>query len=147
MTEQSINPRLEVDIESRDRGIWFTGPVTPQHPINKEQAIRRWPRLVAHMVAESLGYFTVLSAANALAFHKAGKSFACEWYSHMCSCRGKGFFDEATLLDVGQKVVLSAIRNRHLHRGYMASYKQAMAQVQAELSKPGVTSGMLAAWF
>lgn len=134
-----------VAMVSRDLGERWTGPVN--RPMSWEQALQRWPRLVAHMICESLGYFTVQSAANALAHHKAGKSYACEWYSYQCHCRGKGFFDEETLLQVGRDVVLGAIRRRSYHQGYMAEYQQAIALVRAELKQRGFTSGMLASWF
>jgi hypothetical protein len=39
--------------------------------LNTEDAIRRWPRIVAHLIAESLGYFTPEGAANALLFKRA----------------------------------------------------------------------------
>ena len=35
-------------------------------PTTQEEVIQRFPRLVAHMICESLGYFTPLAAANAL---------------------------------------------------------------------------------
>ncbi len=130
---------------SRDLGERWTGPAN--RPMSWEQALQRWPRLVAHMICESLGYFTVQSAANALTHYKARESYACEWYSHMSHCRGKGFFDEETLLRIGRDVVLSAIRGRSRHHGYMAEYQQAIALVRAELKQRGFTSGMLASWF
>ena len=130
---------------SRDLGERWTGPAN--RPMSREQVLQRWPRLVAHMICESLGYFTVQSAATALAHYKAGKSYACEWYSHQCHCRGKGFFDEETLLQVGRAVVLGAIRGRSSHHGYMAEYQQAIALVRAELKQRGITSDMLASWF
>lgn len=113
----------------------------------QRQVITRYPLLVAHMICESLGYFSVLSAANALASYIDGESFACEWYSHMCSCRGKGYFNHEEIIRIGRDVVASAFRNRHRHKGYMADFQHAIAQVKAELQREGCTSHMLAAWF
>ena len=138
---------LEAIVESRDLGERWTGRVGGADPMSREQALRRWPRLVAHMICESLGYFTVESAASALAHYKAIKPYACEWYSHQCRCRGKGLFDEHELLQVGRAVVLAAIRRRKGHSGYMADYQQAIALVKAELAHRGYTSDMLASWF
>jgi hypothetical protein len=115
--------------------------------MTKEQAIRRWPRLVAHMICESLGYFSPQVAANALAHYKSGEHFPCEWYSDQCRRQGKGLFDEATLLQVGKDVVLSAIRRRKHHAGYMSEYQRAIELVKVELKHQGCTSDMLASWF
>jgi hypothetical protein len=42
--------------------------------LNTEDTIRRWPRIVAHVIAESLGYFTPEGAANALLHLKSKNS-------------------------------------------------------------------------
>jgi hypothetical protein len=113
----------------------------------QRQVLKRYPLLVAHMICESLGYFCVLGAANALAAYIDGETCACEWYSHMAMCRGKGMFDREALLEIGKQVVERAFLNRHRHKGYMADFQRAIAQVKAELEREGCTSHMLAAWF
>lgn len=115
--------------------------------ISRDHALRRWPRIVAHLISESLGYFTPQSAANALAAWHAGLPNACEWYSHLCSCRGKGYFDEQELRKVGDDVLKAAIRNRHSHDGYMSNGALAKALVERERRRPDATAGMLAGWF
>ena len=135
----------DVVVKSRDLGERWTGPVT--RPMTKEQAICRWPRLVAHMICESLGYFTPQVAANALAHYKVNERFPCEWYSDQSRRQGKGLFDEETLLQVGKDVVLSAIRRRKHHGGYMSEYQNAIGLVRAELKDQGSTSDILASWF
>jgi hypothetical protein len=99
------------------------------------------------MICESLGYFSPLCAANALAHHISGQPFFCEWYSHICSCRTKGFFDKEEVLTVGGEVVRSAFERRSTHTGCMAEYQRALALVMAERQKRGCTDGMLASWF
>lgn len=110
-------------------------------------ALQRYPRLVAHLICESLGYFTPLCAANAIVAYCEDRSFACEWYSSMCEHRGKGFFDTETLKAINKETLGRAFARRRRHQGYMASYPQALALVKAELQRAGATSGMLAAWF
>jgi len=114
---------------------------------NQRDIFKKYPRLVAHLICESLGYFCPLSAANAIVSYLEGRPFACEWYSHMCSCRGKGYFDKETLLKIGKDTLGSAFRNRHRHKGYMAEYKQAQTLVKRELEHEGISVGMLASWF
>lgn len=115
--------------------------------MTKREILRRHPRLIAHMMCASLGYFSVSTATYALQCYIEDRSCACEWYSHMCMCRGHGMFDEAELVKIGAEVVAGAFRNRHSHTGYMAEIKHAKAQVAAELQREGCTSDMLAAWF
>ena len=118
-----------------------------QQKMSRDLALQRYPRLVAHMICESLGYFSPLVAANALAHHINGTSFPCEWYSSMCECRGRGFFHDQTLVEIGRGVVARSFEHRHHHKGPMAEYQQALALVTAERESSGATSGMLASWF
>lgn len=115
--------------------------------MTRDAVLRRYPRLVAHMICESLGYFSPLCAANALAHHINGTPFACEWYSHICMCRGQGLFHDDTLVQVGRDVVRAAFVSRRRHQGPMAEFEQALALVQAERNKAGATAGLLASWF
>jgi hypothetical protein len=109
--------------------------------------LMRYPRLIAHMICESLGYFTPMCAANAIIRYLEGDTFPCEWYSHRCNCRGRGYFHKETLLDIGRETIASSFARRKHHTGYMASYQHAHALVAAELKREGCTSGMLASWF
>lgn len=104
-----------------------------------EEIVARYPRLVAHLICESLGYFTPRAAANALLHLKRGRPFFCEWYTHLA-----GGFDEARVLEVGRQVLEVAIRGRHRHHGYMADYDQARRVVAAELGGHGP---IFASWF
>jgi hypothetical protein len=118
-----------------------------QQKMTRNAALRRYPLLISHMICESLGYFSPLCAANALAHHINGTPFACEWYSHICQCRGQGLFHDDTLVQVGRDVVLAAFKNRHHHKGSMADLERALVLVLAERNNAGATAGMLASWF
>jgi len=100
------------------------------------------------MMSESLGYFTPLSAANALANYKNGTPFFCEWYSHIAQCQGHGMFDPDAVLQIGEDIVKQAIARRAQHTdSYMQNISQAKALAKAEREKAGTTAGMLAGWF
>lgn len=96
------------------------------------EACRRWPRLVAHIISESLGYCTPARAAWILLDAKAGRRNYCEWVS---SCyRGDA-----------REVVRQSIRARASHRGYMADVGQA-SRIVGDFSSRG-REPMLASWF
>jgi hypothetical protein len=103
-------------------------------PKNRYEAMTRWPRVVAHMIAESLGYCTPSSAAQIVLDGKLGKENWCEWLD---ACyRGNA------------KVVLQkTIRSRHYHRGYMSSYKTAKMLIYASLAERGKYDPAFASWF
>lgn len=112
--------------------------------MTQEEVLRRWPRLVAHMICESLGYFTPKSAANAIIRYKQDEPFYCEWYSSIANARGAGFFDEEAMRQVGRDVLNWAIKGRHRHKGYMADYENARAVIERELAGNGP---IFASWF
>ena len=111
-----------------------TGQKSPAPPPGSPaETMRRYPRLTAHLICESLGYFTPKSAANAILQHRQGREFGCEWYSHMAS-------GDRSLLQVGADTLQAAFRRRRNHRGYMAEYARARTMVQMELAgDPGPT--------
>jgi hypothetical protein len=114
--------------------------------VNQRDVLQRYPRIIAHMICESLGYFTVNSAANALLAYIEKKSYYCEWFDHMAGFQKVGTYEER-MQHITQRTMRDAIRNRKGHRGYMAEYKHAIGLVKAELEREGVTSQMLASWF
>ena len=103
-----------------------------------EEIIARYPRLIAHMICESLGYFTPLDAASALKHHVLEQPFACEWYVHMAGWGCEG------LLTVNREVIRGAFRHRHHHFGYMAHYPAARAIVAQALQG---RHPLFASWF
>lgn len=76
-----------------------------------------YPRINAHIVAESLGYASPIAAAQILKDAKEGRPNYSEW---VLTCyRGNS-----------RKLVENAIRHRHMHKGYMAWYEKAFALVK-----------------
>lgn len=92
----------------------------------------RFPRITAHIIAESLGYATRGVAAKILKDAKENRKNSCEW---IYSCYNSD----------PKPAVESAIRLRHTHHGYMASYHKALAIVRHEI-KTGIGPD-LASWF
>ena len=97
-----------------------------------EDVRRRWPRIVAHMISESLGYCTIDGASRIVLDGKLGRANYCEWlYScHDCNAR---------------KVLNCAIKRRTTHTGYMAEYKLAKALVD-RANQTG-EEPLFASWF
>ncbi len=92
----------------------------------------RWPRVTAHLIAESLGYATPDKAAYIIRDGLLGERNWCEWI-------------DACYQGDARKALQNAIRNRHHHRGYMADYRQALAIVQHV--NAGNRGPDLASWF
>lgn len=104
-----------------------------------EEALDRWPTLTAHLIAESLGYFSPEGAVNALLLFKRDQANCCEWFLHMASVGGKA------IRQVAAETVRRAIRGRAFHRGYMASYEGALRIIR-ERNATGV-GPILGSWF
>lgn len=100
-------------------------PKEGKRPTSGHEAARRYPNIVAHMMCESLGYFSAGAAANALADHIDGRACACEWYLHLAQ-------DGRTLLQVGADVIRRATDHsaRRRHHGYMADITSAKMLVR-----------------
>lgn len=114
--------------------------------MNQRDVLKRYPRIIAHLICESLGYASVLHAANMLLAFIEKKPHYCEWFDHMAGGIQTGTYEEK-MQYITQRSVRYAIRNRKGHHGYMAEYKQAIMLVKAELERDGCTSQMLASWF
>ena len=97
-----------------------------------EDVRKRWPRVTAHVIAESLGYATPDRAASIIRDGLLGKENYCEWV--------------ATCYDGdARKVLENSIRDRHFHRGYMAEYRLAL-QIVRRTNETG-RGPELASWF
>lgn len=94
--------------------------------------MRHYPRLTAHIIAESLGYATPTCAARILKDARDGQKNYCEW---IYSCYGGDPLP----------AVKNAIHNRHHHEGYMAEYKLALALVRKALETGD--EPLFASWF
>ncbi len=79
----------------------------------------RYPRICAHIIAESLGYAVPSLAARILMDAKEGRQNYCEWI-------------DACYHNDPKPAVQGAIVNRHHHTGYMASYELALRIVHQD---------------
>jgi len=114
--------------------------------MTRDEVMARWPRIVAHMICKSLGYFTPKAAANALLCYTCGKPFWCEWYHHIAQMRDKSRYPtDEDLIQVGKEGLEAAIKWRHTHKGFMADYLTALALVRRSVAKEG--DPLLASWF
>jgi len=109
-----------------------------------ERVLDRYPRIVAHLICESLGYFTPRGAANAIAHYKNRRAFRCEWYDWIGRQKYGRWPTEKELIEIGADILRRAIKTRHYHTGYMNSYARAKAEVEAELEGHGP---IFASWF
>jgi hypothetical protein len=80
--------------------------------LSREDVMKKYPRITAHVIAESLGYATPSCAAAILKDAREGRENYCEW---IYSCYGGDPLS----------AVRNAIKHRHTHRGFMAEYKLA----------------------
>jgi hypothetical protein len=100
--------------------------------LSVKEVMKKYPRITAHVIAESLGYATPSCAAGILRDAIEGRENYCEW---IYSCYGKD----------PKKAVRDAIKRRHYHKGFMAEYKTALALV-----KRAIETGeepLFASWF
>ena len=121
--------------ELKDLFGFCTQPEKPRlkrHLASSQDYLKRYPRLCAHIIAESLGYATPLTAATILKDAKEGNQNWCEWID---SCYNRD----------PNPAVQRAITNRHTHRGYMAEYTLALRIVKHHLETG--EGPMLASWF
>lgn len=100
----------------------------------KKSIMARHPRLVAHLICESLGYFTPTTAARAVERHQVNQPMFCEWYDSMVRPEpGESYNDAA--IRVGRRTLKHAIAQRHLHKGFMSEYQAAIRLVRAAIEK------------
>ena len=86
------------------------------------EAMKRYPHIVAHIICHSLGYATPRCAAQILADHINGRPNFCEWIA--CCYHG-----------VPKGAVEGAIRGRHSHKGFMARFSHALALVRQAIEQ------------
>ena len=98
----------------------------------RTEVLRRYPRLVAHVIAESLGYATPDLAAKIVADAILDQPNYCEW---IACCYGGD----------PRQAVQNAIARRHRHQGYMSEYQQALALVRHAIETG--EQPLLASWF
>jgi hypothetical protein len=104
----------------------------PTAEMTLEDVRQRWPRVTAHLIAESLGYATPDGAAYIIRDGLLERRNWCEWI-------------DACYQGDARRALREAIARRHDHRGYMAEYGRAMAIVRHVNS--GGDGPQLASWF
>ena len=100
--------------------------------MTREDVRVRWPRVTAHVIAESLGYATPDCAASIIQDALLKEKNYCEW---VATCH-QG--DALTVLE-------NSIRNRHYHQGYMADFRLAL-QIVRRTNETG-EGPVFASWF
>jgi len=122
--------------------------VTDQ-PRTAQEQMRRTPRLVAHLISQSGGYFTPTSAALALSSHRAGLPFSCEMYTTYAGDSSGPSYDTDRLLAVNADEILAAFKNRRHHHGYMRQpiHGTTAGIVQASIDSDGQNEPVFASWF
>ncbi len=96
------------------------------------EIMKRYPRITAHVIAESLGYATPSFAALILRDAKYRQENWCEW---IYTC-----YDKNPAL-----AVKAAIQRRHSHHGFMAEYSNAKALVDRAIQTG--EEPLFASWF
>jgi hypothetical protein len=94
--------------------------------------MKRYPRLTAHVIAESLGYAPPSRAARIVMDAHLKQENWCEWIAACYKCDPR-------------PAVERAFKYRHSHKGYMAEYKLAKALVD-QANQTG-DEPMFASWF
>ena len=101
-------------------------------PTTRREYLQRYPRLCAHIIAESLGYATPQLAASILRDARLRRANYCEWIT-------------ACYQQQPRRAVEAAIGNRHRHSGPMAEYRLALQIVQRALDTG--QEPLFASWF
>ena len=96
------------------------------------ETMKKYPRITAHIIAESLGYATPSCAARILKDAREGRENYCEW---IYSCYKSNPLN----------AVQDSIKNRHYHKGFMSDYKRAYALVKRAIDE-GIEP-ILGSWF
>ena len=103
-----------------------------EKPTTPEEFARRYSRVTAHIIAESLGYATPARAAQ---IGLDGLHNRENWCEYVYTC-----FDRNARACLKQ-----AIKYRHHHRGYMAEYRLAKKLVDRYLETG--EQPLFASWF
>lgn len=102
------------------------------HEMTFEDVRQRWPRVTAHVIAESLGYATPDRAASIVRDGLLEQRNWCEWV-------------DACYHGDARRVLNDSIRNRRYHKGYMAEYRIAL-QIVRRANETG-NGPVFASWF
>ena len=108
-------------------------------PRTSDETMARYPALTAHVICQSLGYFSPHGAASAILDHLHGRGGCSEWHLHIAR-GGK------SLREVNSDMIAQAAARRHFHRGYMASYAAARRLVDETLKNNGRPVTIFGSW-
>jgi hypothetical protein len=100
--------------------------------LSANDALRRYPGTVSHMICHSLGYCTPLFAAKLVLAAARNDADWCEW---IATCYGSDPWP----------ALCAAIEQRRHHRGFMADIQQARGLVESV--RRGDPEPQLASWF
>ena len=133
-----------------ERNPLMTNTIANGKARSQRDVIEYLPCLVAHLICESLGYFTPQPAANAIAYYMKGEAFFCEWYYDWAAKRLRNGNTNLTDLrdvvrEVGELALQNAVKRRSHHRGPMAEAKRALALVLHV--RQGGEGPTFASWF
>jgi len=103
-----------------------------KRPETPDEFMRRYPRVTAHIIAESLGYATPSRAARIGLDGMEGRENWCEWLD---ACYGGN----------ARECLRRSITGRHYHKGYMAEYRLARRLVDRCLEDGD--EPVFASWF
>lgn len=106
----------------------------------EKELATKYPRLIAHMIAQSLGYYPVSRAVAALDHYIRKEPHFCEWHCHIADS-----YDREKVLEVTLSIPRVSFQNRHYHKGMMSSYQTALKMVNIYAEK-GIENEF-AAWF
>ena len=119
------------------------GGVDMAFDLSLNKVIEKYPRIVAHLIAESYGYFTPISAANAIKRAKLNEPCFCEWYCD-CARRYGDRYDEDNVRRVTKEILNQTIQNRHYQKGSWADYRSARRIVDRAITGE---HPVFASWF
>ena len=101
-------------------------------PETADEFMKRYPRITAHIIAESLGYATPTRAAQ---IGLDGLQRKENWCEYVYTCFNKD----------ARACLQRAIMNRHHHSGFMAEYRLAKMLVDQAVEKG--KEPIFASWF
>jgi len=96
-----------------------------------ERVLRRCPRIVAHLICESLGWFSVRGAANVIVHYKNREAFYNDLYETLSEHKYGRLPTEEELIEINADFLRKAIVTRHFHSGL--TYDCARAAIQSTL--------------
>lgn len=119
---------------------YFTKYVIRQHLYPHDAVWQHGEEIIAHLMCESLGYFSPKAALNCLTAYLNGEGFPCEWLCSMVRS-----YDQGKVWEVTRDIVHQALFRKEHHTGYMADYQDALRIIKRV--KEGSTAYDLASWF